>query len=489
MQIDYKRDLNHNYMIIRENGEPDAASYQIRMLQTNTISGILECRMHRMDNCTLFYYDVTSRRALNTLYDRQQVGHGLLKALFQQLLKVLEELSSYLLDPEGLILAPDTVYLTAEPIQFSFCYLPGEKHSVSNQMKELMEYFLPRLNHREPETVVLGYGLYKIVSDPECSLEQIRSLLSREAEVPVPGEPFAEEKQEAREEQEEMRKKAMESFFAEEEEEEKESVVWTAAVIVGGLVVVGLVLFLMYVTEVPASMYVILLAAAGVSVLMVSLWMRKKERAEEEEERLSFLEKEEEASRTSEEKPIHQPDKPIHQPAGSPIQPAGNRREESFLFGKTEELPDAYRSRPETSVNQRPQRTEPDRKPENREEESGSIDHLLCQKTEPLFIQPRRGSFRLVPVSHPGLPDIVITREETTIGRLSSAADVAIPFPTVSRLHAKLHCAQGICLLTNLNSCNGTYVNEIQLEGDIPVKLEDGDEIAFADIKYQFLEK
>ena len=174
-------------MIIRENGEPDAASYQIRMLQTNTISGILECRMHRMDNCTLFYYDVTSRQALNTLYDRQQVGHGLLKALFQQLLKVLEELSSYLLDPEGLILAPDTVYLTAEPIQFSFCYLPGEKHSVSNQMKELMEYFLPRLNHREPETVVLGYGLYKIVSDPECSLEQIRSLLSREAEVPVPG--------------------------------------------------------------------------------------------------------------------------------------------------------------------------------------------------------------------------------------------------------------------------------------------------------------
>ena len=133
-------------------------------------------------------------------------------------------------------------------------------------------------------------------------------------------------------------------------------------------------------------MYVILLAAAGVSVLMVSLWMRKKERAEEEEERLSFLEKEEEASRTSEEKPIHQPDKPIHQPAGSPIQPAGNRREESFLFGKTEELPDAYRSRPETSVNQRPQRTEPDRKPENREEESGSIDHLLCQKTEPLFM-------------------------------------------------------------------------------------------------------
>ena len=196
--------------------------------------------------------------------------------MFQQLLKVLEELSSYLLDPEGLILAPDTVYLTAEPIQFSFCYLPGEKHSVSNQMKELMEYFLPRLNHREPETVVLGYGLYKIVSDPECSLEQIRSLLSREAEVPVPGEPFAEEKQEAREEQEEMRKKAMESFFAEEEEEEKESVVWTAAVIVGGVVVVG-TRPLSDVRYGSSCVHVCDSAGGGrVSVLMVSLWMRKR---------------------------------------------------------------------------------------------------------------------------------------------------------------------------------------------------------------------
>ena len=50
--------------------------------------------------------------------------------------------------------------------------------------------------------------------------------------------------------------------------------------------------------------------------------------------------------------------------------------------------------------------------------------------------------------------------------------------------------AQGICLLTNLNSCNGTYVNEIQLEGDIPVKLEDWgrDRVCWIS-QYQFLEK
>ena len=39
MQIDYKRDLNHTYVILQEEKEPDTASYQIRMLLTNAIPG------------------------------------------------------------------------------------------------------------------------------------------------------------------------------------------------------------------------------------------------------------------------------------------------------------------------------------------------------------------------------------------------------------------------------------------------------------------
>lgn len=464
MQVDYKRDLNHNYMIIREKGEPNAASYQIRMLQTNSISGILECRMNKLDNDTLFYYDITSRQALNSLYDHQQVGYLFLQMLFQQLMQVLEELGSYLLDPDGLILSPDTVYLTAEPLEFSFCYLPGEKHSVNEQMRELMEYFLPRLNHQEPETVVLGYGLYKTISDPECSVEQIRSLLARKIEHPVQPEPFAEKKMEAKEEQEEMRKKAMESFFSEEEEEDRESMGWTAAAIIGGMATLGLLVFLLYVTEAPAFMYGVLLAAAAISVLVISLWIRRKERAEEEEEMKTFLEEEREEKPSAESQTTKIP------AASDPSEISGVNLSERSEAVRTEKRPVMENTKKRSPVNE-------------------TASRLLYQKTEPLFIQRHREDFRLVPVSHTELPEIVIRQEETTIGKLGSVADIVIPFPTVSRLHAKIHCAQGICLLTDLNSCNGTYVNEIQLEGDIPRKLEDGDEIAFADIKYQFLEK
>ena len=60
MQIDYKRDLNHTYVILQEEKEPDTASYQIRMLLTNAIPGHfgLQNRAKWMiKHC--FYYEVT----------------------------------------------------------------------------------------------------------------------------------------------------------------------------------------------------------------------------------------------------------------------------------------------------------------------------------------------------------------------------------------------------------------------------------------------
>ena len=56
MQIDYKRDLNHTYVILQEEKEPDTASYQIRMLLTNAIPGLLDCKIGKMDDKTLFYF-------------------------------------------------------------------------------------------------------------------------------------------------------------------------------------------------------------------------------------------------------------------------------------------------------------------------------------------------------------------------------------------------------------------------------------------------
>lgn len=109
MQIDYKRDLNHTYVILQEEKEPDTASYQIRMLLTNTIPGLLDCKIGKMDDKTLFYYEVTSKQSLQSVFEQRSIGAEALRKLFEQLLDLLEELGQYLLAPDGLVLQPELV--------------------------------------------------------------------------------------------------------------------------------------------------------------------------------------------------------------------------------------------------------------------------------------------------------------------------------------------------------------------------------------------
>ena len=56
MNVSYKRELNHNYLVLEQ--EEYQENYQTGMLLKNKIPGFLECRMSRFDRgASLFYED------------------------------------------------------------------------------------------------------------------------------------------------------------------------------------------------------------------------------------------------------------------------------------------------------------------------------------------------------------------------------------------------------------------------------------------------
>jgi serine/threonine protein kinase len=66
----------------------------------------------------------------------------------------------------------------------------------------------------------------------------------------------------------------------------------------------------------------------------------------------------------------------------------------------------------------------------------------------------------------------------TAIGR-TQGNDVVLPDPTVSRRHARLTFRNGQWYLEDLNSSNGTYVNNVRINR--PAPLMEGDELRFGD--------
>lgn len=72
------------------------------------------------------------------------------------------------------------------------------------------------------------------------------------------------------------------------------------------------------------------------------------------------------------------------------------------------------------------------------------------------------------------MPDIILNKEVTLIGKLAETVDEVIEIPTISRIHAKIRRQNGKWIIMDMNSRNGTFVNGKELVGDMEVELAEG---------------
>ena len=120
MQVDYKRDVNHSYLILQGPEEVNTSGYQTRMILCNQLSSLLSCTIQGMDGKNLFYFEITSRQSLVDRYAGKEMKREDIFQIFQGMVRAAQELGSYLLDARNLILAPDFIYLEAGETDIRF---------------------------------------------------------------------------------------------------------------------------------------------------------------------------------------------------------------------------------------------------------------------------------------------------------------------------------------------------------------------------------
>lgn len=478
MKTEYQRDMNHNYLIL-EREELDTASYQVRILVGNMVPSLLKCRVQGLDGKFRIYYDVTSRQPLSVLYEKKKFQAEDLKALFGGIIRALEEMSEYLLNPGQLLIAPEYIYRDIEKKELQFCYVPGHNRELPGQLRTLTEYLLPRLDHEDKQAVMLGYGIYRRTMEETFHLEHMKEELYR-AELPeeLPAElpegtlfaaavgngrpETAALDNRSREEVSQQREAAEEkpgekrtpcaaeplsassgegAGWKREEARPEKVPLWKklAGCAAGGILCLGIAAagFLGYLPWLETE---ILLGAAiagmGLGLAIQFVWKKRRQAmvrtnaaaAKAELSPVEALSSEKIAS--------------VEAPA-----PAGPR-----IFSE---------------------------KPETKGETFG--------ETVVLSASPVCGPATLVSREPGALATIYLQEEITVVGKLDTAADAVIPMPTVSRLHAKIRRRDGEYYLTDLNSRNGTSVNGRLLKGDEEYCLKEEDQVDFAQAQYVFL--
>ena len=85
-----------------------------------------------------------------------------------------------------------------------------------------------------------------------------------------------------------------------------------------------------------------------------------------------------------------------------------------------------------------------------------------------------------------GLGNISITGQETRIGQ-SEDMDAVIAKSTISRIHASIAMEDGEFYLSDMNSSNGTFINDKPVAYREKCRLKSNDIVRFADVKYRFV--
>lgn len=457
MRAEYKRDMNHNYLILYGEDEINTDSYQVRMLVGNVIPSLLKCRIQGMDGRFLVYFDITSKQALSVLYEEKKMGVEDLRLIFGGFVKAMEDAAEYLMNPGQFIISPEYIYTDIEKQEIYFCMMPGYEKDIKEQFQFLTEYILPKIDHQDQDAVILGYGVYKRAMEDSFHLEHIKEELYKTqgqqgttTNKPEQMETESEQRQESEdfnpEEEGFWENEEINQEFVRDGEKskrlslpQKTGVIVLTAILLCGIAAITLMGYLPYL-ETGTILGIIIVLVACVMLFVYVLKIKKKPgalRQGREEER----------------------DKPK---------------------GITGKVPTDQTDQSQNTIKSVVKST-------NKPVVKSSQLHADYGETVVLSAGAVSGPASLVSKEPGELATIYINEDLTVIGKLETACDAVISLPTVSRIHAKIRKKEDAYYLTDMNSRNGTAVNGRLLLSDEEYQLEPEDEVDFAQARYIFL--
>lgn len=177
MNTYYKNNLKQAFLILEseENSEED---FQSHMLQLNEIPGILSTSIKHIDNKIHYYYDISGKTSLQSIYEKEKLHKEQIKLLVEAILRTMREVQKYMLDGEKIMLDPEYIYF--ENDSYYFCYYPQCSQELTKAFHILTEFFVREVDYKDKEGVHLAYTLHKETMEENYSVEKIMEQIGGE---------------------------------------------------------------------------------------------------------------------------------------------------------------------------------------------------------------------------------------------------------------------------------------------------------------------
>lgn len=173
MIAEYMRKINKSSLMITPEEDCLTDKESIGMFHYNEIPYFLKMDIQRQDTGLRFQYDITGKRSLEQLLEYKQLDYELLQMILKSFDQACMQAEDFMLDENDILLQPDLIFADHNIERMSYCYLPGHEKDICTQFQKLMEYLLQLLDHKDETALQLAYGVYQKVVQERVSLHHV----------------------------------------------------------------------------------------------------------------------------------------------------------------------------------------------------------------------------------------------------------------------------------------------------------------------------
>ncbi len=171
MEYAYQRGEEGSFLLIKE-AQRQTEGFDAKMLEKAKLNKFLKRTVIEYDDGFQIRYEISGMQSVEKFYEERAIGSRELFQLLWEVERARKECCRFLLSERYFFFRPAFAYLNFKNDGCRFVYLPEEETDFSEEMMEMAEFILEKLDHQDEAAVEIAYELYERAGEENFVLRQ-----------------------------------------------------------------------------------------------------------------------------------------------------------------------------------------------------------------------------------------------------------------------------------------------------------------------------
>lgn len=173
-QIIYERDIHKSYMKISSIQEE---CYDEKIMFRRDFVGTIPMEKCYINGAAQYWYNISGMQALDAYCRVNEIGRNFFETLILRICEQIEILEWNLIDCNCLVVDPELIFLNSKGEDISFVLYPQNKGNISEELQQLVEYLLTKLNHGDKYGIQSVYQLYEMTLTENYNIFDLKKMI------------------------------------------------------------------------------------------------------------------------------------------------------------------------------------------------------------------------------------------------------------------------------------------------------------------------